>query len=370
MRLPIIAAILLATTALLATDAWAQCRCSAQLRAHLQGSNADRAMQTRTRNDHLTDQAQQIIAAIRAGAGQTSAYIQRHAALVEKVTDASDLNRAIGRREEMRAMAEGGRYDPAASTCLGYAAAAAIAAEGEPAAGDPPLPASGADTQNLARNYARCAGGSTEVCDGEAAVVGGIIADRDELRDVGGVFDPTSDLRLLLQQPTIGAGTGSDTQELDEAAWRLQQNIVEPLPLPPVTTAEANLPVGRAEIARRQSVAARRSAPAALLGWIQTRSAAHLPLGDWARNTAPEGYPYPIDDRISVRQYYDVATAASWRNPSWQARLPGMAPEAVMREIALQLALNNDLAQLQFELDVHRAAVDAVIAAALLDEES
>lgn len=357
-----------ALSALAASWASAQCRCTAQLRAHLQGSNANRAEQTGALNESRQQETDRIIAAIRAGAGQTSAYIQRHAALAEKVSDASDLNSAIGRREDMRARAEGGRYDPAASSCRGYAAAAVLVGDPpEAGPGDPPLPATGADTQNQARNYARCAGGNSEVCEGEGAVVNGIIADRDRHRDLGGVFDPTSDMRVLLQQPTAGAGSGADPGELDEAIWRLHQNIVDPVPPPPVTRAESDLPAGRAEIADRQSEAARRSAAAALLGWIQTRSAAQLPLGDWARRTAPEGYPYPIDDSISVRQYYDVAVAASWRNPDWHAGLLGMAPEAVMREVASQLALSNDLALLRFELDLHRAAADAVIASAMLD---
>ncbi len=359
-----------ALAVLAASQASAQCRCTSQLQAHLRGSNSDRARQTGAAAENRQEQTERIIAAIRAGAGQTSAYIQRQGALIEKVSDASDLNQAIGRREDMRAGAEGGRYDPAVSNCLGYGSAAVMArGPTEAGPGEPPLPPTGADTQNEARNYARCAGGNSEVCEGTGAVVNGIIDDRDQLRNVGGVFDPTSDLRVLLQQPTAGAGTGADPDELGEAIWRLHQNIVDPVPAPPVTRAEAELPAGRAEIARRQSESARRSAAATLLGWIQTRSAAHLPLGDWARRTAPDGYPYPIDDRISVRQYYDVAVAASWRDPDWQAALPGMAPEAVMREVAAQLALGNDLALLQFELDLHRAAVDAVIASALLDQE-
>ncbi len=344
----------------------AQCRCTAQLRAHLLGSNQDRAKQTATLNVSRTEQTGRIIAAIRASAGQTSAYIQRHAAANEKLSDAADLNASIRTREGLRAEAEGGRYDPAASSCRGYAAAAALAAGEEIVPGSPPLPATGADTQNQGRNYERCAGGNEEVCQGPGAVVQGIIADRDRHRGVGGVQDPTSDVRVLLQQPTAGSGTGSDPADLDAAIWRLSQNILYPVPDRPVTSDGAGGAAGRTEIALRQADAARRSAPAALLGWIQTRSAAQLPLGGWARRTAPEGYPYPIDDRISVRQYYDVAVSAGWRNPEWHKRLMAMSPEAVMREIASQLALSNDLSQLNFELELHRAAVDAVMAAAAL----
>ena len=357
-----------AVAVLAAVSGHAQCRCSADLRAHLAGSNSDRGLQTEARTRSMAEQADRIIAAVRAGAGQTSAYLQRNAAAAEKLSDASDFNASIRVRESLRAEAEGGRYDPAASSCGGYAAAAALAtgsADSFPD-GEPP-PATGADTQNSVRNYSRCAGGNTEVCNGSGVVIGGIISDRDRHRGVGGVFDPTSDLRVLLQQPTAGAGTGANQDDLADAIWRLHQNIIDPIPAPPVTSAQAETPAGRAEMADRQAVSARRSAPSALLGWIQTRSAAQLPLGDWARRTAPAGYPFPLDERISVRQYYDVAVAAGWRNPDWHSRLIGLSPEAVMREVASQLALSNDIALMGFELDVHRAAVEAVIAAKLLD---
>ena len=360
--------IMFAVASLLGSAASAQCRCTSQLRAHLLGSNKDRDIQTRSQNESRVENADRIIAAIRASAGQTSAYIQRHAAASEKLSDSSDLNASIRVRESLRAEAEGGRYDPAASSCGGYAAAAVLAGGADPPPDAPPLPATGADTQNQGRNYERCAGGNEEVCRGAGAVVNGIIADRDRLRDVGGVQDPTSDIRLLLQQPTTGSGTASDPADIDAAVWRLSQNILQPIPPTPVTSAEAGQPGGRAEIARRQSEAARRSAPAALLGWIQTRSAAQLPLGDWARSVAPDGYPYPIGERISVRQFYDVAVSSGWRHPDWHTRLAGMSPEAVMREVAVQLALSNDLSHLRFELDLHRAAVEAAVAATVIGD--
>ncbi len=329
------------------------CACQSVLTWQVQAANANR--------DSNTDR---LVEAIQAAAGQISAYTDKASAAAEKIQDASDLNASMRVREELRASAEGGRYDPAAGACGAMSAALRLAA---PPAGPPPA-ATGADTQNTGRNYERCAGGNDEVCRGPGAVSAGIIEDRDRHQDTGGVLDPTSDLRVLLQQPTAGAGTGSDQEELDDAVWRLTQNIVHPFPPPPVTRAEARTPGGAAAVARRQSDAARRSAPAALLGWIQTRSAANLDMADWARRTAPEGYPYPIDDRISVRQFYDVSVSAGWRDPEWHRRVQRMSPEAVMREIALQTALANDLALLRLELDLHRAANEAALTAAFLDD--
>ncbi len=347
------AAIVLAL-ALLPTAGQALCPCTASIIDHSADGDANR-----------NANADRIIAAVRAGAGQTSAYVHRSAAAAEKIQDASDLNAGLRIREGMRAAAEGGRYDPAASACGGLAGVMRLADGSRVGMTSP----AGDDTRNRIRDYERCAGGNVEACAGPGAVASGIIADRDRSRNLGGVPDPTSDLRVLLRQPTAGAGSGTDPEALDAAVWRLSQNILNPFPDRPLTEAEARTPAGRALIAERQSEAARRSAPAALLGWIQTRSAPDLPLGGWARRTAPDGYPYPIDDKISLRQYYDVAAAASWRNPDWHARVMSMSPEAVAREIALQLALANDLAILQIELDIHRAAAEAVAAARLLDDD-
>ena len=260
----------------------------------------------------------------------------------------------------MRAVAEGGRYDPAASACAGLGG---IAAATSPVESPGPQAPTGNDTQNQARNYERCADDNDEVCRGEGAVATGIIADRDASQDLGGVLDPTSDLRFLLLQPTVAAGTSTTPEQLAVPAFRLIQNLVNPFPPPPITDTQATTPEGRGLIAARQADTARRSAPRGLLNWIQTRAMPSLPLGDWARRTAPDGYPYPIDDRISLRQYYDVAIAASWRNPDWHRRVTEMSPEAAARESVLQQALANDIAWLQFELDLHAAATLAVLTA-------
>ncbi|MCY4006136.1 MAG: hypothetical protein OXE84_04810, partial [Rhodobacteraceae bacterium] len=324
-----------ALTTVLPLSTVAACPCTGQMIRHADETNANR--------NALTEQ---MIAAIRANAGQVSGYIDRSIAAFEKIQDASDLNASIRSREEMRARAEGGRYDPAASACAGLAG---VTDSGAGSAFAAPRPPTGNDTHNQSRNYERCADANDEVCRGENAVNVGIIEDRDEFRDVGGVLDPTSDLRFLLQQPTVGAGTATRPERLTEPTFRLVQNLINPVPPPPVTESQATTPAGRSLIAARQADTARRSGPRGLLHWIQTRSMPALDKGDWARRTAPEGYQYPIEDRISLRQYYDVAIAASWRNPAWHQRVAEMSPEAVTRESVLQAALANDSAWLQFE---------------------
>ena len=191
------------------------CACQSVLTWQVQAANANR--------DSNTDR---LVEAIQAAAGQISAYTDKASAAAEKIQDASDLNASMRVREELRASAEGGRYDPAAGACGAMSAALRLAA---PPAGPPPA-ATGADTQNTGRNYERCAGGNDEVCRGPGAVSAGIIEDRDRHQDTGGVLDPTSDLRVLLQQPTAGAGTGSDQEELDDAVWRLTQEHRAPVP--------------------------------------------------------------------------------------------------------------------------------------------
>ena len=353
-RLAAFAAALPIALAALPGDALA-CFCAPAIAAHRSATDANR-----DRN------AERLLQAVRDGVGQTTAYIDKAIAAAEKIGDSGNMNDSLRSRDEFRARAEGGRYDPPASACGGLSAASELAAA--PAA--PPegqAAQTGADAQNRSRNYERCAGSRAEVCEGPGAVAAAIIEDRDRHRSSAGLLDPTSDLRALLDQPTAGAGTGISPEDLSDALWRLTQNVVNPFPGRPVTESEASTPAGRIAIAERQSEAARRSAPAGLLGWLQTRSAPNLPLGDWARRTAPPGYPYPIDDRISVRQYYDIAVAASWRNPDWQKRVAAMSPEAAIRELVLQQALANDLAHMRLELDFLRAANDAVVASILLD---
>lgn len=280
----------------------------------------------------------------------------------ERMFDGAASNAVLRQREEYRAAAEAGRYDPATTACTTLSVVTRAAA----------VPGSGAtDSENgvmppdaipveAARNARLCRGESGEytdlhpVCQSLGAVARDIREERDDLAGVGGLEDPTADVRLLLATPTIST---TDPEQVERALARLARNITDPFPPIPIGESELN-PESTREIAARQVEMARRSAPQSLLGYVVDYSTASIPAGN-VREMVPAGYPEEIPDRISRRQLHDILVRSRHSNPDWHLAVAAMSPEAVQREMLLIQALQMELFWEYMNLELHRSVNDA-----------
>ena len=354
---------LLLSATLTPAPVMAFCTCSGAISAHAGRTNTNRNQNTEALIDAFTRQ-------IAASTGQITGYIDKSVAAQEKIADSLALNDSTRQKQIARGEAEAGRYDPAASACAAMGAALVATSTSGPGSAVSGVN-SGAGTVQQIRAYETCdPDGETpgEVCQGNAAIVTGMLADRAALAGAAGLDNPTGDAQLLLLQPTIGAGTATTPEDINRAVWRLSQNMLNPFPEPPASRIRPQTPAARLSVADQQARSTRRSSLEAMLAWIHSRSAPLLPAGDWARRVAPEGYGYPIDDLISLRQYYDVAVATSYRNPEWHDRVNAMSPEAAARELVFQTALANDLAWMSLELQLHQAATSLAVGAHQLEQ--
>lgn len=312
-------------------------------------------------NAHTTDVGDRIVDTILRATQQLSAYEDRSAASQMRVEEAVETNRTVRERQKVRAAAEGGRYDPAPSACIDLSGVMGMGGGAQAAEGP-----GGNDVANTARNRAR--GNGPE---GEAVRLGGLalaqqmIAARDEYANVGGVLDPTSDVRLLTENITLDTTDGP----VASAFAHLVNTVVDPLPARPIAQSEMRTPAAYAQVAARQIELARRSAAHATFAYYGDLATpvGGSKLADWAKKAATPAYGQKIGDKVSTLQAIDVFVNSRFANPEWHQQLAKMAPEAVMREIALSEALSLHVQWMQFQLALREATVNAAHLATDLD---
>lgn len=311
-------------------------------------------------NNHTTEVGNYITDNILRGVAQLSAYSKRETEAATRIAEGQDQNAVLRERQKIRGAAEGGRYDPAVSACIDLSGVLNFGG-GQTSQG-----VGGMDIANLSRNrsYGNGAAGAP-VRSGGLALAQEIKVDRDNLRNVAGYADPTSDVRLITEAITLD----TSDQQVAQAYARLVNNMVDPLPPKPVTTEEAKTPTGLARIAARQIDATRRSASHAVftyLGDIATPTGGEE-LASWARDAAGPAYPNTVGDKVSSLQAVDIFVYSRFANPDWHQSIAKMSPDAVNRELLLTQALNLHVSWMRFGLERRVAAVDAATLATMVD---
>ena len=316
--------------------------------------------------------AARIVATIQDSTQILTETEQRSLEALERIADAQEALAMQRERQRQRARAEGGRYDPGWSACE----IVTVGTDARPVAAQPvareerePDTASGRarlfDTrQRLCLDENGTPDLTMPACQGDGAVARDIITAQEDMAGLGGWRDPTSEIEVVLGNPTSSI-PGVEQDRVDEAIERLGANILHPFPEPPLTTADDTIE-GRREQARRIADEARRSAPRALWGWIADFHQPRYPA-DRLRNMSGIDPNADIPDQVSEREFYELLVASRFRNPEWHLRMAQASPEAVTRETLAVLALQADIAWMQFEMDLHRAAAEVADTAASLD---
>ncbi len=334
------------------------CPCSGSISAHRSSTNSNRNANTDRVIENFTD-------TMSASTGQITGYIDKLLAGIEKLTDGQSMNDAMRSRQQIRASAESSRYDPAITSCQGMRAAFLITDPDRPIEGE----SSGETTTRRSYEYENCGDANETVCSGSQQVARGAINDQESLRGEAGWPDPTTDVRLILGDATVGLRSATTEEVLEQSMWRLRQNIVNPFPARPPTRDQRLQIGGDIELAGYLSTQARRSVATSVFELIESDSfpsidleSSHIQSLVGNTSALPSG-----TTKISERHLYDLFVSGSYSNPEWHLRLAAASPEALTREMVLQLALANDLAWQTLELNRHRALVEATGLAILLD---
>lgn len=317
-------------------------------------------------NNHTTEVGRAIAETILKATQQTSAYLDRQVFAQERIVNAQMQNDAIKLREEARAQAESGAYDPGAGACAVTSLLGSLFQSTAGGGGNGRASPNGFDIVNKSRNWARGIGpGGEEVREGSLAVVNGMIRDRDRFENLDGYLDPTSDVRFLMDRLTIN----TDDENVEEALWRMHQNFIDPVPPPPVTGSQANTPEGRTEIARRLHDDAVRSAAANLMAWhINSRTPVSTEASEQIRKMLPDMPASAIPDKASKLEVVN-AVVQYYNSQDFIESLSRASMESVLRTLVQVQAAGLDLDWMRYQLDSHRSVMDAATLAASVGSE-
>ena len=319
-------------------------------------------VQKKTEDVHneVRESADRIIEALRGATGENSSYADKQIEAVRRITDAAQLNDTTRLRQEFRAEAESGKFDPSPAVCL----LAGLWGDGsETGMGDTRM-----GSTMASGSAARSSGADPAVQSGGTALAKSIVDDRTTYAGLMGRSDPTTDVSVILEDPTLPAESDEDVA----AIQRLVNNMIDPLPPRPVTTQELRTPEGQsraaASTARETKLSGARESVAMVMNM---RTAVGPSSGEW------ESYVEDIanynrlsgelPEEISELQGLDIRTLRFYA-PSAERVIErdNASDTQLLAELLDAVAIGNRVAYLQLELDSRRAVVEAQTLAAIV----
>lgn len=357
------AALVASTLFLAPAPASAMCDCASIAAYHAQ----TRSTIIQNVNQHTTQVGQDIAATIvdimSRSTKQLSSYLDRQVWAEQRHFDTQIRTEALNDAQKMREQLEIGvrigMFDPSPMACMTYGANNALF-QGR---GSAPS-ANGHDFQNRSRNWARgvdSPGGHTaqDVRDGNIAVAASILEDRDKYEGFDDYLDPTADIRFLTASQTLD----TDDEDVAQVTWRLIQNIVDPAPPPPLTSAQINTPEGKVEAARRQVDDARKSVAQNVFTFRTNFQGNYSEeLRKWISDNAPEGFQASDNPKASLKEFFE-ARVHLFNHPDFLLKLNEADTNGLLRELIQLEAFRLNMDWLRFQLDLDRSLVGATLLA-------
>lgn len=257
-------------------------------------------------------------------------------------------------RQQFRAEAESGAFDPSPDICL----LAGLFRDSGATTSTP----RGSSTVAGARQLNN--GGDPAVRQGGTARARAAIDERAELAGaMGGFSDPTVDPAAILQNPTLTIETDEDRR----AAERLVRNLTDPNPPRPVTAAELQTPAGVARAEARAIQETRNNAAAEVVSMVMNMRAEVGPTEPWEPYIEDiSNYNRPVGDQVSEMQAIDIRTLRHYApKPEVFQERAAWSEKQLLQEILDILSINTRMAYMQLELDTRRAVVDTQILSVL-----
>lgn len=296
-----------------------------------------------------------LIDALQGSTAETGAHIDRTVEANKRIADAQAMNDTKRLRDEFRARAESGEFDPSPVACLliDMFSGSGGGGQGQGPAGG----MNGSDIMNLATEWG--SGNHPAVQQGGTALGKYIVDSRLAL---GG---KSTDWSLVFENPTMNLEGDNG-----EAIRRMNETLFYPAPPRPLTESELATPAGTAEAARREyvddviSIAQRGVAFGMNMRAPVGPSAPYKVLVD--DQIAPGAYTTELGDSISELQQLEIRALARYA-PSEEAVLDrqNMNEKALLMELIDQMALSNRMQYMQLNLDSTNAGTLAAVVSLL-----
>ena len=317
--------------------------------------------QTADLKEKMEETTQRIILALANGAAQNTAVIQQQTEAGRRIADAQELNETDRMRQQVRAKAESGAFDPNPFSCQLLDIFEAGRGGG--------APMSGQGVTQQAVN--RINGNDAAVQAGGARVARSVVDARDEFAGFQGSANPTTDWSLMLNEPTIDL-SNPDMQGV--LGW-VVANSVDATPERAMTEAELSTPEGMARAAEAQQRLARQRAAIETINMsLNMRTPVLTDNGTYSGMASDSLYNRPVPESLSELQQLDIQTVYHYapgpnrlNGTNGEDGLEGMSEKGWLQEIHRITAINARINFIRLELENRSAITSALILAALSD---
>ncbi|PTX52528.1 hypothetical protein IQ03_01219 [Gemmobacter caeni] len=317
--------------------------------------------QTEALTEKMEETTLRIIEALTLAAKENSAHIRQQTESQRRVADAQELNATDRMRQEVRASAESGQFDPNPFSCSLLDIFESSRGSGAPMTGD-------GVTQ---RAVSRLSGDDEDVQAGGTQIAVSVVNARDTYSGFRGSENATTDWSFMLNEPTIDL---SDPQMQDVLGW-VVTNSVDPLPEPKMTAAELDTPEGMSMAAEAQKRIARQRAAIETINMsLNMRTPALTDNQGTFRSMADDSaYNRPVPERLSELQQLDIRTVYHYApgpnrvngTNGQQNGLVHMNEKGWLQELHTIMAINARINYIRLELENRNAVVNALILASL-----
>lgn len=323
-----------------------------QTRDELADRIEDSGSRTRERIDAS---AERIVEGLRGLSGEQSAYQDKQIEAAKRIADGVEQNHSVRLRQEFRARAESGQFDPNPTSCL-------LADLYEPVPEEKRARYAESPVAGMARTWLTAE--DEDVAAGGARLAARIAGEKELHEGFEGSENPTADWGLLVGRPTVDFSDG----QMAEVGSRIVINGVNPSPPRPISERELQTPLGVAKAAARQKAEARQQAALeaidAVLG-MRSAAASSAPFMPYVDDSA---YSREVPDMISALQQLDIRSSRHYAPVGAVAAQRETKPErAMLQEILDAVAINARINYHRLELESRTAIVLALVLATLND---
>lgn len=304
----------------------------------------------------IQQESNRLIEALRMQTAEGSAYADKQIEGMVRIQDAADMNATNRMRDEVRAQAESGMFDPSPMTCL-----LASLFQGGGGSGSGSGATIGKGSNVIAKAIYNQTGGDPTVQQGGVTMAAAVLADRAPYKNYS---DATTALSILVEDPTIDLSSPDLANVLD----RLYRNAINPLPEKPVTEQELKTPAGVARAAAAQRLQARMSSVGEVFAMTINMREPLLQKDGYGEYLKHSAYNRAVPDMISEMQSLDIRTVYHYaKNAEGTTLIDTMSERDLLKEIRDSLSILTRISYLSLEMQNRQALVDSLTLATLND---
>ena len=319
--------------------------------------------QTGDLNTHLDTKVQELITALMGLSRENSNHQLAQIEANKRFGDAEQINEMNRMRDEYRANAESGNFDPTPESCLLLDMYRARSGGGSG------IGTTGSDVMAEVEVWL---GGESEVVRQGGSKLATHIAEKQlEYETYGGSTHGTTDWGLLLDHPTVDFSDPA----VAELSALIARYAIDSTPSRAVTDAERESSGGIDRIAKMEEIRSRQQAGAKSIEMVFNMRAPTMdgePVEAFRAKAEQSAYNREIGDKLSELQQIDILTVSHYAPRGDRAvnlaSGRGMNIKGWLHEIHRIMAVNTRINYLRLELASRDAIVNAASLATQVDE--